>query len=106
MYVVTAANLCQNIMIIKVGQVMYRAVEINIVVKITFCVFGQIINAAHSQATVDNIGPFKKQIGTVKGAKRSAAGNNGRFPTGTVSDKRNYFVIDIIIKLVLPHGFV
>src|SRR5579871_4576316 len=53
-------DLLQHMVIAKIWHIMDRAVEINIIIEISFCIFRQIINTAHGNATINDVRSFKK----------------------------------------------
>src|SRR6188508_3211865 len=58
MQVMRTSYFLKGIMICQVRHIMHRAVKINIIVIMTLCVFGQIINTAHRNYAVDDVGSF------------------------------------------------
>src|SRR4051794_17618124 len=53
--VITASYLFERMMISEIRHVMHGTIEIYIIVKIAFCVFGKIINSTHSNNSTNDI---------------------------------------------------
>ena len=94
----------QIIFIIEVGQILYRRVEIDIFIVIAFCITAQVVIAAHGYNAIDEVGAAEEEVGGVQGAKRSPAGNNGRFLAGHILDKRYNLVKNIFVELLVADG--
>ena len=54
------ADLLQDGMIREIGYVMNRAVKIYIIIKIALGIFREIVHAAHSNKSIDQVGPLEK----------------------------------------------
>src|SRR5689334_13166366 len=102
MNMVASADLFKDIMVGKIGKVMDRAVEVNIFIIIAPCIFSKIIYATHGDHPIYKIGPAEKKVSTMQGAERSATNNDRRIPAGTVPDKRDHLMMNIIIELHMP----
>lgn len=66
MNVVAAANLRQQAVVLHIGQVLYRRVEIHILIVVPFGVGAQIVIATHTDDTAEEVWPAEEQVDGVQ----------------------------------------
>lgn len=106
MNMVAAANLRKQAVVLHIGQVLYRRVEIHILIVVPFGVGAQIVVAAHTDDPAEEVRPAEEQVDRVQSPQRCAAGDDGGALTRHAFDERHDFLKDILIELLMPDRLV